>query len=216
MPTFIDRTGQRFGRLTVLSLRNRASRVPLRRTTWTCQCDCGTVVDVEAGKLASGHTQSCGCYMRERASQANLRHGQSSHPNGGNATKEYNTWMLMLRRCHKVGSQDYAQYGGRGITVCERWHTFDLFFSDMGAAPSPSHSIERLDNERGYEPGNCKWATPKEQRRNQRRAVLIEFAGKSQTPMEWATETGISHKRIHARMKILGWSVEKTLTTPVR
>lgn len=213
MPAFIDRTGQRFGRLTVLG---RAPSEP-GHTRWNCRCDCGASVVVATNKLPNGHTQSCGCLQRERAHDANIKHGQTAYPNGGRSTKEYNTWSLMLRRCHKVGSQDYADYGGRGVRVCERWHSFELFYADIGPAPSPAHSIDRWPNNDGnYEPGNCKWSTPKEQRRNQRRLVLIEHAGQLKTPMEWSEVTGISHKRIHARIKLLGWSVEKALTTPTR
>lgn len=211
MPSFIDRTGQRFGRLTVLS----RAVVPGRATHWHCLCGCGNRVVVDAKKLPNGHTQSCGCLQREKAHSANIKHGQSSYPNGGRCTKEYNTWFLMLRRCNKVGSRLYEDYGGRGIRVCERWHTFAFFYADMGRAPSPSHSLDRIDNDGHYSPENCKWATAKEQRRNQRRIVLIEHAGRKLTPMEWSEITGISNKRIHARIKILGWTVEKALTTPV-
>lgn len=214
MPAFIDRTGQRFGRLTALSVHSKASRIPPRQTKWVCLCDCGSTAIVDVSKLANGHTKSCGCLQIDLAHAANIKHGQSNYPNGGRATKEYNTWALMIRRCYKAGSHSYADYGGRGIVVCERWRDFAAFYADMGPAPSPRHSIDREDNDGPYSPDNCRWATPKEQRRNQTRIVLLEHAGQQRTPMEWAELTGIPNKRIHARMK-RGWSIERTLTTPV-
>jgi hypothetical protein len=154
--------------------------------------------------------------QRDRSSSANIQHGQTSYPNGGRCTKEYNTWALMLRRCKNQSCADYPDYGGRGIFVCERWLSFENFFADMGIAPSKNHSIDRRNNDGPYSPENCAWSTPKEQRRNQRGAVLIEFRGKSLTPIEWSEITGISNKRIYHRIKRLGWSVEMALTTPTR
>lgn len=149
------------------------------------------------------------------SSVKNLKHGQSSHPNGGNATKEYNTWGLMLKRCNNPNSADYPIYGGRGIAVCDRWsESFEAFFLDMGAAPTSAHSIDRIDPNRGYQPDNCRWSSAKEQRRNQRDIPIIEHDGKALSPMEWAELTGIPNKRIYARIH-RGWSVERTLTTPV-
>ena len=111
--------------------------------------------------------------------------------------------------------QDYPRYGGRGITICERWDSFELFLADMGKAPSKRHSIERNDNDGPYSPDNCRWAPPIEQRRNQERVYTLEHNGMSLTPAEWARRTGISNKRIHARLK-RGWSVAAALETPVR
>ncbi len=212
MPSFIDRTGKRFGRLTVLSISNRASRVPLRPTKWTCQCDCGGVVEVASGKLSSGHTQSCGCLHREALLAANTKHGQSVRSNGEKVTKEYNTWGLMMKRCSNKTSVDYPDYGGRGIFVCERWHTFENFFSDMGKAPTLKHSIDRRNNDGPYAPENCYWATQKEQARNKRNNSYLTAFGLTKSIVEWSEYTGIDVKLIHNRKRKPNWSAERVLT----
>jgi len=122
--------------------------------------------------------------------------------------------MLMHRRCKKYVGRDAMYYCLRGIYVCDRWNVFENFLADMGVAPTASHSIDRLDSNGPYSPDNCRWATPLEQRRNQRRVFELEFRGQRKTPAEWARDLGISNKRIHARMK-RGWSVERALSTPV-
>lgn len=182
---------------------------------WKCRCACGNECLVRANKLRSGHTKSCGCLQKEMSSIKNLKHGQSSYPNGGRQTKEYNTWSMMVKRCHNPCSADYPEYGGRGIFVCDDWRSnFEAFFADMGPAPSASHSIDRINNDAGYSKENCRWATAREQRRNQRGVPTLEYAGKKLSPMEWSEITGICHKRIHARIHILGWSVDRALSTP--
>lgn len=213
MPNFINLMGQKFSRLTVVSQsENRGQRVH-----WSCVCECGSWLQVSANKLQNGHTRSCGCLQREAASHASIIHGCSAYPNGGNATKEYNTWSLMKRRCHKESSIDYPLYGARGIKVCDRWkNDFSSFLEDMGSAPSIEHSIDRWPNNDGnYEPGNCRWATAKEQRRNQHRVKFLECRGELKTPAEWAETSGVSNKRIYARIK-RGWSIERAIFTPAR
>ena len=211
MPKFIDLSGQTFSRLSVISRQPSDSK----RVKWLCACSCGNQVVVDANKLPSGHTRSCGCLQVELASIANLKHGQSSYPNNGRSTKEYNTWSLMHRRCSKKKSPDYQAYGGRGISVCERWKLFENFFADMGKAPSPKHSIDRIDVNGNYCPENCRWADSKTQRRNRRNARLLECSGRSLTPMEWSEISGICNKQIHARIK-RGWPVERAIFEPIK
>lgn len=160
MPSFRDITGQRFGRLVVVAVHTRARRVPQTDTTWLCQCDCGRQRIVPRGSLVGGYTQSCGCLWRERIT----KHGQTTHYR---FTGTYTSWKSMKRRCSDPNYHQFKDYGGRGITVCERWLTFENFFADMGQRPK-GHSIERVDNNAGYSPENCVWIVSRDQHKNKR------------------------------------------------
>jgi hypothetical protein len=160
---FIDLTGQRFGRLEVIERTVDPSKP--RRTLWRCHCDCGAEVVIDGGLLREGRSRSCGCYSREwRAS------GMPHHIHGKTRTKEYVAWQNMKVRCTDPRSPKYRLYGARGIRVCDEWMTsFAAFFADVGLAPSPRHTLDRINVDGHYEPGNVRWATWSEQRRNQRR-----------------------------------------------
>lgn len=161
----IDYTGQLFGKLTVLSEAipkfRKDRNAAIRRLV--CRCNCGNQMIVAVPDLKSGNTLSCGCYKIEATKRANSTHGMSrSRP-------EYRVWWGMIQRCEYERHGSYERYGGRGITVCRRWRrSFEAFFEDMGARPSKKYSIDRIDNEGNYEPGNCRWATGKEQFANSR------------------------------------------------
>lgn len=167
----INLSGRRFGLWTV------QNRAPDRcgRTTWNCRCECGIERSVLSCHLVSGKSASCGCINAKATSLRMKTHG-CSRRNGG-TTSEYRIWCLMKGRCRNSNLPDYANYGGRGITVCDRWESFENFIADMGQRPSRLHSIERINVNGNYEPTNCKWATPIEQARNTRRNVYYEING---------------------------------------
>ncbi len=160
-----DLTGKKVNRLTVLS---RAGIDSQRCITWNCLCDCGKSVLVSGRHLKEGGTGSCGCIRNE----AKSTHGQRK--SGENRTKEYVAWTSMKQRCYNQNDIGYKNYGGRGITVCDRWlNSFENFFTDMGKAPSQNHSVDRKENNGNYEPSNCRWATAFEQNQNKRNTKKI-------------------------------------------
>lgn len=135
---------------------------------------------------------------------------------GGTRTPEYSVWANMIRRCYKTNRKDYERYGGRGVTVCERWReSFAAFLADVGKRPGPGYSIERRENSKPYEPGNCFWATAKQQARNRRSSRTLTHDGVTRTMAEWCEIIGIGQSTLFLRIAT-GWSVEKALTTPLR
>jgi hypothetical protein len=154
MPKFIDRTGQRFGRLVILE---EAGRNNLKKVMWRCLCDCGKKTTVPSGGLVTGNTTSCGCFLQEKITK-----------HGGWKKASYNTWRAMMRRCNNPSDKDYARYGGAGISVCSQWHDYLSFAADMGE-PVGSETLDRKDPYGNYDPGNCRWASLPVQARNTRR-----------------------------------------------
>lgn len=183
-----------------------------RNSYWFCKCECGNVIKVQSGGLKNGHTNSCGCFHAEQVKKAGTTHGYSSR---NNKTPVYRTWCNMLSRCRNSKTPRYNCYGGRGIKVCERWERFENFLEDMGNRPKWM-SIERINNDGNYEPGNCRWATVKEQNNNNRGNRLLDFGERTQTLSQWADELGIKPKTLSARLNDYCWSTEKALTGSVR
>ena len=198
--------GTRFGRLVVLTeMPIHISAAGKRGRRFQCECDCGNVTDVRIDSLRSGATKSCGCLQKERQAASATKHGM-------NGTPEYNIWQGINQRCSNPSARDFHRYGGRGITVCDRWQkSFSDFFADMGPRPSPDHTIDRIDNDKGYSPENCRWTTWKVQHRNRRDNRLLTFDGRTLCLAAWAEETGIGYQVLYGRLA-RGYTVEQALT----
>lgn len=202
--TVKDLTGQRFGRLLVASYAGKHRK----RHKWNCVCDCGNLSCIDRPQLTGGKSVSCGCYKKELLSRVAKTHGMCN-------SAEYHIYRNMLARCHNEKNTSFPGYGGRGITVCDRWmESFENFYADMGSRPSKIHSIDRINNDGNYEPGNVKWSTPSQQTRNCRHTKKIFYKGESKLVMDWAAIFGIDRHVLYYRIRNK-WSPEKTLETPV-
>jgi hypothetical protein len=203
-----DLRGRRFGELVVLRDVGRDRRY----VRWLCECSCGSEILVRSDKLVGGRRWCCDWRVhRDKGTRAVPReHSERSNPS------EYQSWRHMIARCENSNHDNFKNYGGRGIGVCERWRkSFSLFLLDMGLRPSRLHSIERDDVNGDYEPGNCRWATTREQSRNRRDTVFIEWGGDRRKLVEVCEEFGVSRSVVGSRLRI-GWSVDRALTAPVR
>ena len=174
-------------------------------------CDCGNSHIAIISSVKNGSIQSCGCVLNE--SRHKGKHGMSNSP-------EYSCWKSIRRRCDKPDSEYYKDYGERGITVCSRWYEFESFYADMGNKPAPHategiYSIERIDNNKGYSPSNCKWATNFEQQRNKRSNVNLTAFGVTKCLNDWAKDSGLHKDTIRWRIRH-GWSIASSVSTPSR
>lgn len=170
-----------------------------RSPRWYCRCVCGEQTLVRASNLRSGHTRSCGCQGRRSRVVRD---------------KTYNAWSAMRQRCTNPNSPTWKNYGGRGIAVSPLWEDFQRFLHDVGPAPSPKHSLDRIDPDGDYEPGNVRWATPEEQARNRRSTRMLTFKGEAKPLSVWADQFQIPRGTLLWRVN-RGWNVEQALTKPV-
>ncbi|MEP9322398.1 hypothetical protein PPMP20_04545 [Paraburkholderia phymatum] len=202
--------GEKFGMLAFVSDAPKRSGNPNRRVV--ARCDCGSIGEYFLSALRTGSTKSCGCLRDDHSIYET--HG---HTSARTFSPEYYTWTSMKTRCTNAKSRAWADYGGRGITVCERWiDSFENFLADMGPRPQ-GMTLDRFPDSNGnYEPGNCRWATPAQQSANTRRNTLVEFNGVKKAISEWATEYGLTYNTLIARIHRLKWPIEKALTTPPR
>ena len=180
-----------------------------------CICDCGEWTVVSLNSLTTYNTQSCGCLLsktRKDGSRKKTTHGETRN---GRQSREYVSWYCMKTRCLNSNADEYSNYGGRGIKICERWLNFENFLADMGRKPGRGYTLERKDTEGNYEPENCKWATSTEQVRNRRTTKRITYKGEDRPLAEWATIKSIPYGTLSARIKA-DWSLERAMESPVR
>lgn len=194
-----NHSGMLFGRLTAIEIVGKRGR----NVIWRCSCACGSSTEVSAQSLVSGNTSSCGCLRREIASATKTTHGMTN-------TKTFRAWWEMRRRCEDKQNPDY---GGRGIGYCERWNEFSAFYADMGEG-SLGMTLERNDVNGDYCPENCRWATQKEQARNQRRTIRVSINGELQSLRDYCERNGASFKKLRDRIKKYGWDERRALETP--
>jgi hypothetical protein len=187
---FRDLTGQKFNRLTAVK---RVENSPTQhQARWLFKCDCGSEVVAFGYNVTTERQKSCGCLLRDHPPR--LRHGMSN-------SRAFHSWSSLRQRCLNENCKSYKGYGARGITVCERWNTFENFLADMGEPPA-GHSIERKDNNGPYDPGNCVWATATTQVRNRRTSTMVTREGKTLNLAEWAEIFGIPYQTLWHRYKI--------------
>lgn len=197
-----DLTGMKIGRLTYV---RDVSPNP-RKALFVC--DCGREHIARVSAVMFRDNPGCGCRLKEYQDAGTVRtHGLVKTPT-------YRSWTSMRQRCLNPNATGYHRYGGRGIRVCDRWaSSFEAFLADMGERPSLAHTLERIDNNAHYEPGNCRWATKTEQQRNRRVARLVTYNGETKTIHEWAKLKGLLWTTINQRLRY-GWSVEEALERP--
>ena len=190
-----DEVGKRYSRLVVLGKHGFSDG----KVTWNCRCDCGNLCVVSGANLRRKATRSCGCL-------------RATHRLKG--TREHRTWQAMRQRCMNPENPKFKDYGGRGINVCRRWESFENFLADMGTCPSRGSQIDRINNNRGYEPKNCRWVSCKQNNRNRRDNRILEFNGEKRCLAEWAEVAGLKVGTLWMRLNN-GWSVERAVATPL-
>jgi len=196
--------GQKFNRLTVVGITNRKTG---NAFIYECVCECGNSVFTDKYKLKSGHTKSCGCFKSDNLSIIKFKHGMRQ-------STEYKSWINMKQRCNNSSNQAFHYYGGRGISVCERWDkSFPNFLEDMKQKPSSKHSIDRIDNDLGYSPENCRWATSSQQSANRRDTTKYFFNHEMMALTHIAKLVGIPQSTMCRLVRSKGMSIEQAIST---
>lgn len=198
-----NKIGDVFGLLTIIAPADPYVR---NKTRWLCRCTCGREITTYQSHLRQGTAKSCGCTREAARLKAITAHGQSR-------SSIYKNWSAMKIRCSNPNHESYPDYGGRGITVCERWEKFENFLADMGERPTPKHEVDRIDNDKGYSPENCRWATRKEQNRNKRDNRFITINNETKCLSEWCEIYGTTFMLVETRLKH-GWKILDALTEP--
>lgn len=205
MRDYTKHIGERFGRLVIVE------RVEGKRPRYLCKCDCGNSICVDYGDLTRkyGGTKSCGCYRKEKVTK-----------HGGRYSRIYSIYRGMITRTTNANSQEFEDYGGRGITICDEWlgeqgfETFQYWALNNGYADNLT--IDRIDNDKGYSPDNCRWSDRKTQNNNKSNTIYLTYNNETKSLAEWAEEIGIDRVTLYDRIYIYGWSVDKALSTQVR
>lgn len=195
----IDLTGKRFGKWLAINPAPKRGKIYF----WNCQCDCGICREVSGSALRHNESLSCGCDKAEKMKAAITTHGKSR-------AGVYSSWNSMMGRCYNESHTHFNFYGAAGVSVCSEWQSFEGFFADMGDRPEGC-TIDRIDNNLGYQRGNCRWATKKEQANNRRNSKPIECFGLSMNVRDWSKATGIPWQTIDGRLR-RGWTAEKAVT----
>jgi hypothetical protein len=207
MGKVLNLSGKIYGRLTVISrTENRGKR---QYVAWDCLCSCGKNHVTTTAKLVKGATRSCGCLQRDLISNLTRKHSDTK-------SKEYNSWSHIKSRCTNPNNAGYKWYGARGIKMHPEWvESYESFLNHVGRAPSKEHSIDRVDNNGHYVPGNVRWATKREQVNNRRTTTYLEYNGEKRPFTEWCEVLNINYRVLRTRLGF-GWTVERALSTPVK
>lgn len=205
-----DISGKTYNRWSVIGF----SRTFKNHSYWVCRCDCGIIRVVERYQITSGRSKSCGCLRNELYGTHNKKHNLSYNA-------AYFCWHGMISRCYNEQDPSFERYGGRGITVCDRWHfgktgryALECFIEDMGERPSPEHTLDRIDNKGNYEPKNVRWATKEQQANNRSCVNLIAYDGKEMSIAQWAKFLNINSHLIRDRMR-RGWDFSSAINIPI-
>jgi hypothetical protein len=194
-------TGQAFNGNTAISFSKKTKH---NKAVWLFKCHCGKYFEAIGSIIKNGHQLSCGCLQHK--TQFKKTHGKTNTP-------EFAVWHAMRHRCK---NKRFKRYGGRGISVCERWNSFANFLDDIGERPSPNHSIERIDNNLGYFKENCRWATPEDQANNRITNKIYEINGTKNTLAQWCRFYNIRYGTVCMRIHKYGWGIRDALTRPIR